>query len=923
MAEAIVGREAELHELESFLERATRSAAALLLQGEAGMGKTTLWRECIDRAATSGTRILSCRPAAAERQLAFAALEDLLTEVTADVLPSLPPPQRRALEVALLLEDPEDDPPEPHLTSAALLSSVRRLSADAPLLLAVDDIQWIDPPSASALHFACRRLSKEPVGVLVSQRVDGTAHVPLELDRVFADALEVVQVGSLTPGAISHLLRTRLGVDLSRPVLHRVYEASGGNPFYALELGRALSRRGAVDPREPLPVPTTLAGLVEERIAELSPAVQRVLELVAALSDATVEVVQDAWGDGEESGRAIDEAVRAGVLQASGSRLRFSHPLLASGVYTSLGPHERRTLHACLAAVVSDPEEHAHQLALATPLPDESIAGELEGAASHAEARGAPTTAAELLEQALRLTPSSERAARRRREARLSDMSVVNADFERAATLAEALVDDSTGEERADALCRLAVVRLSQGKRGDVSVLVEELLQEARTDDRARAVALILSANVDARRLGRRAILERGREALAIGERLDDADIVRDALVNVTLDAAWLGEDFAEDMERAASMGHVRGIFPVGYRPESLAAATRMWFADELNETRPALVARHARLLAFGSVEGQAEALVTLSELERRAGRLDQAEAYGAAGLELGEVYIRATLFFMTGFARALRGRLDEAEQLAHEGLAVVEHAPANAVILLGWLRGAIELLRQNYLDAAEHLRRLPELARPLEVENPTPLQFHPDLVEALVESGASEEAEQVVEWLERRSGTVGHPWAVAAAARCRGLLAAQAGDVARALRNLERAERISASNAEQRPLEHGRALLALGATLRRAKRRRDARDRLMSALGIFRDANALPYAQRAEQELARIGGRAPAGSELTETERRIAELVSLGKSNKEVAAALYVAVRTVEANLTRVYAKLGVHSRTELASRLSRPPER
>jgi DNA-binding CsgD family transcriptional regulator len=917
MAAAIVGRERELVVLRTFLDDSTTKASALVLRGEAGMGKTTLWTNAVETARAAGARVLDCRPAPAERQLAFAALTDLLLDAAEEILPALPSPQRRALEVALALEESGDDPPEARMIATACATGLRHLARSRPLVVAIDDVQWLDPATAAALEFAVRRLSRETSGLLVAQRVEGDgAPIPLGLERAYAD-LALLDVGPLTLGAVSHLLRARLDVSFPRSVLHRVYETSGGNPFFALELGRALSRREHVDPREPLPVPTTLDALVRERLHDLSPAVRRVLAIVAALADATTDLVYLACDGDATSGEAIDAAIASGVLQASGRRLRFSHPLLASAVYSDLGPHERRSVHATLAQVVSDAEERARQLALATVQPDGEVAAAIEAATGLAERRGAPMIAAELLERAIELTPLAERAARRRRIAKLADLCVVDGDIEQAAALAEGLLDEATDEEHLDALAKLAIVRLSEGRRADVSALVDQILAVSGPTDRARAVALILSATVDVRRLGRRETLTRGREAVAIGERIGDPDVVRDALVGAAIDVAWLGEPFVDDIERAASMGHLHGIFPVGHRSESVAAIVRMLFGDELSATRPVLEARYRDAAGTGSAEAQAEALSTLSELERRAGRLKLAADYGAAGLELGDVYLRANLCFMTGFARALQGRLDEGESLALEGCGVADNAPASARILLGWLSGVIELFRGDHGTAVEHLRELPELARALGVENPTPLQFHPDLVEALLGTGDVAAAEPIVHWLEERARVVAHPWAVAAGHRCRGLLVATRGDPEGALRHLRDAVRVSQGIARERPLEHARALLALGTTLRRAKKRRDARNALVPALEIFDELGAAVWAERAATELARIPGRRRASGELTETERRVAELVAEGLSNKEVAARLFVTVRTVEANLTKVYAKLGVRSRTELANHL------
>lgn len=915
MTAAIVGRERELAVLRTFLRELTQEASALVLRGEAGMGKTTLWARAVEEAEAHGLAVLACRPSAAERQLSFAALADLLMGVVAHVVPDLPPPQRRALEVALLLEDARGEPPEARVIASAFHTALHIVARDSAVLVAVDDVQWLDAPTSGVLAYAARRLGHDPIGLLVAQRDDGTPPTPLGLDRALGDALRALEVGPLDLAATGDLLRSRLDVRLSRPVVHRIHETSGGNPFYALELGRALSDR-EVDPGEPLPVPTTLDGLVRERLGSLSPEAQRVLEIVAASSDPTVEIVLSA-GFADDVGAAIDEAVRAGVLTVSGRRLRFSHPLIASSVYAQLGPHERLTLHARLAEVVPDPEERAHQLALSTTTPDERVAAAIEDAAAVAASRGAPMVAADLLERAVRLTPGPERAARLRRTRKLCDLCVVDGDTDRAAALAEALAESAAPDERLDALAQLAIVRLSEGRRADVAALVDEILALSGPHDRARAVALILSATVDVRRLGRHETLARGREAVAIGEQIGDRDVVRDALVGVALDAAWLGEPFVVDVERAAAMGDIAGIFPVGHRPQSVAYATRMWFGDELDATRGPLTERYRAAIAYGSAEAQAEALVTLSELERRAARLAKAEAHGRDGLALGDVYIRATLCFTTGFVCALQGRFDEAEALAAEGFDVVDNAPANARILLGWLSGVSSLLRGEQDDAVRHLGALPELATALGVESPTPLQFHPDLVDALLATGDLEAAAYVVTWLEERGAVVRHPWAVAAGHRCRGLLVAAQGDADGALAHLREAARTSGAIASERPLEHARALLALGATLRRAKKRREAREVLVPALELFDEVGAAVWAERTAAELARIPGRTRASSELTETERRVAELVAEGLSNKEVAARLFVTVRTVEANLTKVYAKLGVRSRTELASRL------
>ena len=289
---SIVGRESELATLAKFVEDAGDEPTALVVEGDAGMGKTTLWNACIDNATANGRLVLSCGPGTAERRLAFAALDDLLRDVVDEALPALPAPQRNALEAALLLERAGDEPPDPRTIAVAFLSCVRELASRRPVLIAIDDAQWIDPSSARLVEFAARRLRNEQVGLLVARRTETSAEPPFGLGRTFGDDLRHLELEPLTVGAIQHLVRTDLGVALPRPALRQVYETSGGNPFYALELARALARRDPIEPGHPLPVPSTLDGLVRERLAGQPDSVQHVLAVVSALCFALALLVR-------------------------------------------------------------------------------------------------------------------------------------------------------------------------------------------------------------------------------------------------------------------------------------------------------------------------------------------------------------------------------------------------------------------------------------------------------------------------------------------------------------------------------------------------------------------------------------------------------------------------------------------------------
>ena len=343
----VVGREHELAALHSFILD-TAAPAALVIDGEAGIGKTTVWEAGIAAAEAAGHRVLRCRPVLTEAQLSFAAVADLLDDVLEDALPSLSAPQQHALRVALLIDEPDGPAPDVRAIAGAMLGVLRYVCADHSVLVAVDDVQWLDDPSRTVLAFVIRRLGDESIRLLVARR-GADADLPLGLARALApSAREHLTLVPLSLGALHRLLQTRLGSAFPRPVLRRLYATSGGNPFYGLELGRALERHGGtLGPEEPLPVPSTLGELVRDRVSAQPERVRMLLELVAALYDRHLAgVVELAHADGLDGG--VDEAIGAGLLEVSAGRLEFTHPLLASVVYGAMGPERRRDVHAHL-----------------------------------------------------------------------------------------------------------------------------------------------------------------------------------------------------------------------------------------------------------------------------------------------------------------------------------------------------------------------------------------------------------------------------------------------------------------------------------------------------------------------------------------------------------------------------------------------
>src|SRR5438105_1961385 len=354
----IVGRDEELAVVDRFCERPR--PAALVIDGEPGIGKTILWREAVQEAETRGHRVLSASPTEAETQLPFAALGDLLGDAVAETIDELPEPQRRALGAALLLEEPGETPPDRRAVAVAVLSVLRLLAAAVTLLLAIDDVQWLDADSESALEFVFRRLGEAQIGLLLarrSEREDDT--LPLALDRG-PTPVERLRLAGLSLGALGVLAREQLGHSFRRPTLHRIHETSGGNPLFALGLAEALVRGGEDTPEE-LPLPGSLREVLQERIDALpKPAVDALL-VAAALAEPTLSALQETGGAPFD---VLEPALAARIVEVRGERVLFTHPLLRSAVYGSAPPEARRSLHHRLAALDLPLEERARHLAL-------------------------------------------------------------------------------------------------------------------------------------------------------------------------------------------------------------------------------------------------------------------------------------------------------------------------------------------------------------------------------------------------------------------------------------------------------------------------------------------------------------------------------------------------------------------------------
>jgi DNA-binding CsgD family transcriptional regulator len=921
MAEQLVGRRQELAAIDVFLEGEGAGPAALLLEGDAGIGKTLLWREGVERARTRGFRTLVATPAGAEVRLSFAGLGDLLGAVAAEALPSLPGPQRRALEVALLLAE-ADETPETRAIALGLVEVLRAVAGTGRVILAVDDLQWLDAPSGEVLAFALRRLDGEPLRLLVAMRSALGGGVPFELDRAFGDArLQRLRLGPLSLGAVYELVRTRLGLTLDRATLIRLHEASAGNPFFALEIGRELRRRGLeLSPDQPLPLPGDLLVLLRERLGRLPARTRTLLLIAAALSRPTVGLLEAAVGSPEEVAADLEQALQAGVIELKGEQLRFTHPLLASVCYAQPARRRRQT-HARLAQIVDDPEARARHLALAAEGDDEQVAQALDEAAKHAATRGAPQTAAELWEMAARFTPEERGEDRRRRRVATAESLLWAGDLTGARSLFEQLVAETpAGAERGALLLQLAMTR--DDDLAAIATLCEQALKESDSNDALasqahRLLALALLGEGQIRRG-----LAHAREAVRFAETAGESVLLGVALAFAAQLENLAGEFTPGLLDRALALEQgLEGLRP-SYEHPSTTLGCWLMYQDRLDEARTMLDRQLAKATVTGEDLTRSGLLLHLTELECRAGNWHRAdelaseccELFERRGLELqGSVAL-----YVRSLVDAHLGRVAECRAAGEQGLPIAETA-GDAIFTwqLHGVLGFLELSLGNLDAAAQHLRDVPAQLVALGWNEPTVYPVWPNAIEALIGLGKLAQARAYLEQYEERAQAFGSPWALATAARCRGLLAAADGELESAREAFRRA---LVEHERTGPFERGRTLLALGLLERRAKQKRAARDAIQQALAIFEKLGARLWADRARAELARIGGRAKSADELTPAERRVAELVAEGQTNREVAAALIVSEHTVESHLRRIYRKLGVRSRAELARRLPEP---
>jgi len=921
----VIGRDTELAVVKRFIDEVDRGPSALVLAGEAGIGKTLLWQVGVERAEGGLGRSLCCHGTEAEAALSFAALSELLEPVLASVLDQLVLPRRRALAVALLIEEPEGQPPDSHAVGLAMLDVLRVLAASGPLVVAIDDAQWLDPASAGALQVALRRLRDEPVGLLATVREPSSGAVGAELDRCFAETRRTrVEVGSLELSEFHRLLPERLGLELSRGELAQLHAATRGNPFFALEVGRERLRSPVLRPDQPVPVPANLARLLGQRLARLSPDARTVLVTVACAARPTVALVTDANGNAALVERALAEAAAEGVIEQTGGRLRFVHPLFASVVIDQASPRLRADALRALAAVVSDVEERARYLDRAADAPDPFVAEELARAAEVAARRGAVPATAELYELAAARDPTNDAArawlfvaARARRLS--GDVGSARDGFEML------LATAPPGRERCDILAELAMTfggdprrELAAGAPERMRELLDEALAEAGDDDERAVLVLGRRVGVHLWRADALSALTDARASFAGAERLADPLGIAVAITRLGLAENFSAQATPGLLERGVELEQ-QASRPLESFETPRLEMSRLWrIRGEVDRARAML----ETLAAEAGDRGEDGSLLMirwrLGELEWSTGRWADARRHADEAFELVHQTDHAHGRFWIARVKALietdLGLLDEAADSARESLELAD-AAANVFyrITSHAALGRIELARADHEAAHGHLAQLPGQLEAGGIADPT-MPVWSDAIENLIAVGELARAREHLERYEESAARIASPWGIGVAARARSLLEAAHDDPAVAVVAASRA--VEVLTASPHRFERARALLTLGEMQRHAQQRGAARVSLESALVVFVELGARLWTERAAAELGRISGRRPALGQLTESERQVASLAAAGRSNREIAADLHMGTSTVESHLTHVYRKLHVR-RAELATRL------
>jgi DNA-binding CsgD family transcriptional regulator len=923
-ASELIGRAGERARLRALLQAAREGhSAALVVRGEAGVGKTALLQSLVGEA--TDFRLVGVHGIESEAEFAFSGLADLLRPLLGH-LSEVPPVQAAGLKAALALGPPVAG--DRFTVSVATLSLLAAAAEQQPVLAVVDDAHWLDAPSAEVLLFVARRLKAEGVVLLLAMR-DGE---PTSIDT--AGLAELVVPG-LSPPAATTLLTRHADAPIASVIAAGLVQAAGGNPLALLEMPFLLSPAqlaGAEPLDEPIRAGASIERAFLRRAADL-PESARVALLVAAASDSgDMVAIAGALDQLGVDIVALEKAEAAGLVSLTDHRIEFRHPLLRAAVYHGAPPALRRSAHRALAAALAggDEDRRAWHLAAAATGPDQEAADALAQAAARSQERGGYATAARALALAARLSQDSGQRARRLMAAGQAHWFAGQLD-QALGPLDAALSLANGPRERADIQHLRAHIETWRGNmHAAKDLLVAEAERVAPADLSKAALMMADSVSLSITAGDIPGAVVSGRRACALADEAEAGEEVR-AYASLTLGLALVNDGQAREgypllvrtrscVEQAPSLGSSRYLGPL------LATHLGTWVEDWpqvlqwLDRGVDSARARSAPGMLLPLT------LAVRSELHFRAGRWEEAFADATESGRLARETSQwsALPFSLLCAARveAARGRASVCHAMVAEALELINqqrglrslHVHAASAL------GLLELGLGRPDAAIEHLSSLPELLPALGQHEPAAVQWAPDYIEACARTGRTEQAMRALGTFEREAETTGRTWALAAAARCRGLLqpAAQCTDAF--------ADAAYWHSKIDMPFERARTELCHGEQLRRAKRRAEARQHLRAALAVFEQLSAQPWAERARTELQATGettrrrGVAPTG-QLTAQEFRVATLVADGKRNQDIAAALFLSPKTVEFHLTSIHRKLGTTSRVQLVRLLLKQP--
>lgn len=914
-------RPSEWARVRDFATAAPNTPSALAIGGEAGAGKSTLWRAGVEAATAAEFRVLRSEPTGSENDMSFAGLTDLLADSFAVLAGDIPAPQREALEVALLLRPAGTEPPTERAVGQAVLSVLRGYAALGPTLIAIDDAHWLDEASVNALVFALRRLRAVSVSLLLSARTESAGDplamaAPPPTER-WHDLLEAVpsaallELAPLNAQQVQRLLAGRV----TRKQATWVAEQSRGNPFWARELAEAREFTDATVP--------PLAATLTRRLSEtLTPQVADALAVVAAAGRIDLADAVAALDHLPDPGDAVDAAVLARVVVESDGRLAVAHPLIGAAAVAAMPPRRRSALYRRLAAQSHNPERHAHFAALAAGSgPDPAVASALAAAAEAAHARGANAAAGQFALQAVQFTPTAAKKSLVPRRIRAGELLFLSGEIEQSRDQLAALNLDelSTPDlERALPLL-LDMTELLEGTT-EANAIVVHAVDTAGPELRRRALVLALASDV-AYGIpgGRRAAAEK---AIRCAEFADPPaiDALHRSLINLVVAKVTGAEGLDTDLlDRAAELEP----YVTSLRLHDSADLHRgLWarYTEDLDMARQALGRCIDRARAVGDDYALWTFLCYLAGTEIAAADYPAAAAIMADADAASEWHSwKPTPWLVETRCDLLiaAGDLDAADSLVVELVADGERSPLAAQFVAASVRGRTNAWRGETETSIAYLERAGWCADRCDWVDPAVRsRIDPYLAHSYVAAGRASEASPISARLREIGQRLHRPTFVGDARRIDAVIAADAGDLDAAAKAADDA--VGAYAESPLRLEYAASLFILSRIQRRRRARAEARAALDEAARLADAIGHRPLLTQIERELKRRPGTGRAGAELTATEQRVADLIATGATNRDAASSLFISVRTVETHVASIYRKLGVRNRTELARRLA-----